>query len=323
MGHVDWNAFVRGQLTNLGTLLLVNSLVAIAINAISDHGNFLGALVMSQCIGLSCELIGKLTYFGLQGFGAARAYPWAFLAALGGLPLGAWLAFQLSGQGQTGSLDATLATSSRYVWLTALICFFFYALKTISVRKQELDEFRHAASLRELASQKAALHARLQVLQAQIEPHFLFNTLANLHSLIGRDDEAARSLLERLNNYLRATLAHSRAEHATLGRECEVLRAYLAIHAQRMGPRLSWRVDLPASLENIPFPPMLLQPLVENAIIHGIEPKIDGGHVSLVIGVEDGSLDCIISDDGVGVSDCGGGWRDGAGKRAGASFQPL
>jgi sensor histidine kinase YesM len=169
-------------------------------------------------------------------------------------------------------------------------------------RMHELEQARQAAELREITGQKATLAAQLRHLQAQIEPHFLFNTLANLHSLIGRDDTAARSMLEKLNDYLRASLVHSRADRTSLDDECRLLEAYLGIQAQRMGGRLVWEIAVPAALRGLTFPPMLLQPLVENAVRHGLEPKVGPGHLRITAREDNGQLALIVSDDGVGLA---------------------
>ena len=105
----------------------------------------------------------------------------------------------------------------------------------------------------------------------------LFNTLANLRSLVREDVDRAESMIDQLIVYLRSALAASQTESVTLSREFAQLRAYLDIMALRMGPRLSFRLELPAALEATLVPPMLLQPLVENAIKHGLEPKVGAG----------------------------------------------
>ena len=143
--------------------------------------------------------------------------------------------------------------------------------------------------------------ARLKLLQAQIEPHFLFNTLANLDALIGIDPARARAMLGHLNDYLRATLASARKERNTLGDEFALLDGYLEVIGVRMGPRLSFSQDLPDALKACEVPPMLLQPLVENAIKHGLEPKIDGGRIEIAARAAGGRLVITIADTGIGL----------------------
>lgn len=137
-----------------------------------------------------------------------------------------------------------------------------------------------AALLAEKAeSQRDAREAQLKLLETQLEPHMLFNTLANLRVLITLDPPRAIAMLDRLNDYLRATLAGSRATQHPLSTEFERLADYLALMQVRMGERLRYTLDLPAELRDVPVPPLLLQPLVENAIRHGLEPKLEGGAI--------------------------------------------
>jgi sensor histidine kinase YesM len=149
-------------------------------------------------------------------------------------------------------------------------------------------------------SERNAVEARLKLLQAQIEPHFLFNTLANLQALIAVDPRRAQAMLGHLDGYLRATLATTRNDRGTLAEEFALLRGYLEILAIRMGPRLAYELDLPEDLAAATVPPMLLQPLVENAIKHGLEPKVDGGRVRVAARAEGRVLVLTVEDTGLG-----------------------
>lgn len=142
--------------------------------------------------------------------------------------------------------------------------------------------------------------ARLRALQAQIEPHFLYNTLANVVGLIDTDPAKARHMLERFIDYLRASLAASRADQATLGAELDLVAAYLDVLAVRMGARLSYRIEADGC-RDISMPPMLLQPVVENAVAHGLEPKVDGGRIDIRASCRDGCLCIEVSDTGAGL----------------------
>jgi signal transduction histidine kinase len=144
--------------------------------------------------------------------------------------------------------------------------------------------------------------ARLRTLQAQIEPHFLYNTLANVVSLIGSEPAKAKHMLERLIDFLRASLSASRAEQATLGAELDLAAAYLDLLSVRMGARLRWRIEADDACRALPIAPMLIQPLVENAIMHGIEPKMDGGEIVVRAAVVGGVLRVEVGDDGVGLA---------------------
>ena len=144
------------------------------------------------------------------------------------------------------------------------------------------------------------------MLQAQIEPHFLFNTLANLAGLIEANPKLATRLLEALNLYLRASLMRTRAEGGTLGDELDLLQAYLEVFKIRLGPRLDFSISADPDVRARPFPPMLLQPLVENAIRHGIEPQVAGGRIQIAAAYGDGSLVLTVRDNGSGLGDTPG-----------------
>ena len=135
------------------------------------------------------------------------------------------------------------------------------------------------AKVNEVRSQ--ASEAQLKLLETQLEPHMLFNTLANLRVLIGTDPARAQEMLDRMIAYLRATLSASRSTQHPLENEFDRLRDYLELMAVRMGPRLAYTLDLPDALRSVPVPPLLLQPLVENAIRHGLEPQVEGGHITV------------------------------------------
>ncbi|MCK5100501.1 MAG: histidine kinase, partial [Desulfobacteraceae bacterium] len=137
--------------------------------------------------------------------------------------------------------------------------------------------------------------------QAQIEPHFLFNTLSNVLSLLETDVKTGQKMLENLTQYLRTSLQHSRNELNSLKHEVETIRSYLDINKIRMGKRLNFKIEIPNHLHNISFPPMLIQPLIENAIKHGIEPKVTGGTISIKISEKKEILRIEIADTGVGI----------------------
>jgi sensor histidine kinase YesM len=186
----------------------------------------------------------------------------------------------------------------------------FTALFVLQARKAQLEDALRVAERSKLEAERSGLEAQLKMLQAQIEPHFLFNTLANVTALIGTDPALARRLLERLNVYLRASLSRTRADTSTLADELELLRAYLDVCRIRMGERLHYRFDVPFELSAKPFPPMLLQPLVENAIKHGLEPRVGTGDISITARNNAGWLRIAVRDNGVGFANASG---DGTG----------
>lgn len=142
--------------------------------------------------------------------------------------------------------------------------------------------------------------AKLQLLRAQLQPHFLFNALNAVSELIHEDADRADQMIGRLSDLLRATLdAHDRAE-VTLDEEMDLVRCYLAIQEVRLGDRLAASIEVPPDAARIHVPHLLLQPLVENAIEHGIGPRASGGVVRLSAGVAAGRLTVSVEDDGVG-----------------------
>jgi hypothetical protein len=144
--------------------------------------------------------------------------------------------------------------------------------------------------------------ARLKLLETQLEPHMLFNTLANLRALIGVDPVRAQAMLDHMIAYLRATLAASRATTHPLSAEFERLRDYLELMSIRMGPRLAFTLELPPELEQRTVPTLLLQPLVENAIQHGLEPQVEGGRITVSARDEGSALVLEVADTGAGTS---------------------
>ena len=152
------------------------------------------------------------------------------------------------------------------------------------------------------AAERRATEARLRLLQAQIEPHFLFNTLANVLSLLEAEPARARAMLEAFVDYLRSSFGGLRASDHRLGQELTLLEAYLRVLGLRMEERLSFHIDVPEELRQLPLPALLLQPLVENAIHHGLEPKIEGGEVTVWARAEKDRLKLQVQDNGLGLA---------------------
>ena len=165
------------------------------------------------------------------------------------------------------------------------------------------------SAARQSATEKELTVAKLSLLHAQVEPHFLYNTLASAQLLTRSDPALADTMLGNLITYLRHSLPRTGEAMSTLGVELERARAYLDILAIRMGARLRFQVDVPAHLHGVPFPPMMLQTLVENAIKHGLEPQSGGGTVWIL--AREGSapagdapaLSVTVADDGRGFTE--------------------
>jgi signal transduction histidine kinase len=160
-----------------------------------------------------------------------------------------------------------------------------------------------ANEVRTEAAQRQAVESQLQLLRAQLDPHMMFNTLANLHALIDADPPRAQTMLERLITFLRATLTGSRSLSHPLRDEFARLQDYLALMQIRMGSRLSVEIDLPPALASISVPSLLLQPLVENAIKHGLEPSRGGGKLTVRASQADNHLQLEVINSGRALSE--------------------
>jgi Histidine kinase len=145
--------------------------------------------------------------------------------------------------------------------------------------------------------------AQLQTLQAQVEPHFLFNTLAAVEHLTGTDAPRAAIMLRHLIAFLRGSLPNMREQSTSLGREVDLCQSYLAIMQIRMEDRLMVSINVPESLRGLSFPPMMLQSLVENSIKHGLEPKPAGGAIAISARLQDGRLRVTVADTGLGIAE--------------------
>ncbi|WP_426111184.1 sensor histidine kinase [Massilia sp. PWRC2] len=208
--------------------------------------------------------------------------------------------------------DAAEAKVSRYhkqastwfksfVTLLVLALFAMKALVGGKKRAEALTQTANAAVERE-SMQRQLSEAKMQMMQAQVEPHFLFNTLASVEHLIQTDPPRASAMQRSLIQYLRAVLPQMRdnAVVTNLGREVDMVTAYLNLLKMRMEERLAVDLQIPDTLRSAEFPPMMLQSMVENAIKHGLECKPEGGTLRVLAEVKSGKLRVIVSDDGVG-----------------------
>ena len=276
--------------------MLFNSAIG-GVTSLFDHQlTLLQNLIFAQCIGLTimtvCLLIKNLL----------KVEPYRMIAMMGSLPfsvaLGVTLGFHIIGVGKWTGIEARdcMLVGIFFGCIGALI--FFLSERVENEVKQR--------KFVESESERREIEAHLKLLQAQIEPHFLFNTLANVSSLIDGNPELAKTLLERLIDWLRIALARARSDRTTLGDELTMLENLLEIMTFRFGDRLKWRIEVNEDIRNQAFPPMLLQPLVENALRHGIEPKIGGGEIVVRASQEDDRLRIEVADTGNGLIDATG-----------------
>jgi signal transduction histidine kinase len=253
-------------------------------------------LVFTECVGMTmtlCILLLKSSSPFWRLGPVVRGVLLALLALVTGYIAGHAISFllmgepmRLVGQGPDGLVPVVVAT------LVAGLGLHYFATR---------EQLSSEAAARSEA-QRLAAESHLRLLHAQLEPHMLFNTLANLRSLVREDPLAAEQMIDQLITYLRSSLAASRAPWTTLGAEFAQLRAYLDIMSVRMGPRVSYRLDLPPELAQVAIAPMLLQPLVENAIRHGLEPQVGAGSIEVAVREAAGAIEISVSDSGLGLA---------------------
>jgi signal transduction histidine kinase len=284
--------------------------IALLLTALDGRG-FVVKLVYSLCIGVTCTLLvdgARLMVAAAadqlrrrRGLpprsdfnGWLGAIPGALVAMVVGPSIGMSLGDLLLGNRSPSLFDLS-STQTRITLLLGVLGTVF-SLVVIG----SLERLASARAEAEAAQRQAAEH-QLRLLQSQLEPHMLFNTLANLRVLIGLDAAQAQAMLDHLISFLRATLSASRQSAHPLATEFERIADYLALMGVRMGPRLQVQLDLPAALRELPVPPLLLQPLVENAIKHGLEPHVQGGRVHVSARSQHGQLVLTVRDTGTGL----------------------
>jgi len=309
---IQWRSAARHYLH----VLALCCVVAVLTTLMWPNRSYASQLVYSLCIGTVC--------WGTMEFGrylidprhchvdadGGRGWPQGWrglvLTAVGilvGFYVGDWLACLLVGPAdpKQGSAPSNNGAVGLYITIAAgtVGSFYFHARGKAAALAAEIARAERDAS-----------EAKLKLLETQLEPHMLFNTLANLRVLITLDPPRAVAMLDRLNGYLRATLAGSRATQHPLAQEFARLADYLELMAVRMGDRLRFTLDLPEDLGEVPVPPLLLQPLVENAIRHGLEPKVDGGEIRVSArrapAADGPRLVLEVADTGVGLGADGG-----------------
>lgn len=268
----------------LGVSLLLANLIGYAIH---------GLYVLGAWSGLEARFTGR-------GF-AGRTLYFALIPLVGvaaGYGAGS-LVVDFSVRGFIRHAPPLLTMLSVGLAISVVLSVIFFWRERSALAEAELARERERVERIE----RSAATANLRALQAQIEPHFLFNTLANVAGLIDPDPARAKGMLESFIRFLRASLQATRAEQTTLGEDGQLIAAYLDVLQVRMGERLRYRVEIPAPLAGFALPPMLLQPVVENAIRHGLEPKVEGGEVTVRACREGDQVAIAVADTGVGFGD--------------------
>ncbi len=310
--HAAQQRWRRRARRSLLVLPLICLCIAAILTAIDGHG-FGYKLLYSCCIGAVCMGTVDLTRLGFAWLsdrirlsrglpfsedpaatGWRGVIPGALLSMLIGPPLGLQIGDWLTGFKTPSMLN--LDSNSTRITLA-----FSVVATVVSVVVLSTAERLSHARAQAQAAQREAAENQLRLLQSQLEPHMLFNTLANLRVLISLDPARAQAMLDHLIAFLRGTLSASRSTLHPLSAEFAHLADYLALMAVRMGPRLRVQLNLPDSLASVPVPPLLLQPLVENSIKHGLEPQVDGGRIEVTARQVGERLHLDVRDTGAGL----------------------
>lgn len=289
-------------LRRLAVMLMVAVPIALLVS-ISSETRFPTWLVRSVIVGSGA----------LLAFGIAESWPrqlprwlgrWVFqlLALAVATPLSAYVAYWIT----VGGPPEFMANPKRFVGFgqLSLAGIFFGAWIALGAMIRQREARAHALSLafererRELERQ--AIEARTQLLRSQIQPHFLFNTLANIQALVEAGSPHAPQVLASLIAYLKAAVPQLDETVSTLGREVELARAYLELMRMRMPDRLRYTLEVDPSLLASRCPPTTLLTLVENAVRHGIDPAEDGGHIDVTVRRDGGDVLIRVEDSGVG-----------------------
>jgi signal transduction histidine kinase len=297
---------VRGLRTVVACVVIALMLTGLT------HSTFLINLVHSLCIGLSCWLaidLGRVPLARWQHRNAPADSPeaqsqwpgWPLMLVvivIGtaiGFSIGNELARWITGVGSPGFYRGSwlqgIALLAGTLIPSVVITYFYYSRERMAAQEAMVQ-----------TAQRQAAENQLKLLESQLEPHMLFNTLANLRVLIGMDPARAQLMLDQLIAFLRATLGASRVSRHPLSAEFARLADYLALMKVRMGERLQSAFELPAELASVAIPPLLLQPLVENCIKHGLEPAVAGGRVDMRAARDGAMLVLTVRDTGAGLS---------------------
>jgi len=290
--------------TSLSRILLQNvvfcTIIAIVlwqlVPGVGQYGFWIN-LIYSQAIGNSICLLAIAVSIAfedkIERNKALRIITFIGIAILGaatGQALATWIiSFFVESTEPAFEVNNLLATG--FIAIAASIIF-----TSFQRHRQNLLTLKLEAS----EESRRADNARHAMLQAQLEPHMLFNTLANLRVLISTDKNKAIDMLDRLDSFLKETLSASQTRNQPLSHEFNVLEDYLELMKVRFGDRLQFTLQLDANCEHVSVPTMLLQPLVENAIKHGIEPQIEGGSIHVTAHCTGANTILNVSDTGVG-----------------------
>lgn len=299
--------FAGLTLVRTGWVTMIALGVAAAVVWFFDN-EFLDLLVSTLCVGYTTMLLFTMAgNLPVVRRGAVPREAAQIIAVIMGSALGTIVTSLVKGRAIdtmfTERLSAFVATCGMGIGFGCVVVTLYFYRERSARARAEVARMEAEVDATRAREEKRTVLARLQLLQAQVEPHFLFNTLANVQHLVETDPQKASRMLGSLIRYLRAALPRMREEASTLGREIEMVRAYLEIQRVRMGDRLRFDVEVTEALDLRAFPPMMLISLVENAVKHGIDPLPEGGTIRVVASATPVGVRVDVIDTGIGLSE--------------------
>lgn len=271
------------------------------ILTIANYGpDFISNFIIGQCTGFFMCTFSLISLVIFRTKIPMIQIANAFIALTSGSIFGNFLGLYMLDE-KYSSLGPDFQIQFIQMIILSIIGGFIFRYYIVTQSKiAESEKLIQEEKIKRLTIEKKVIETNLKFLQAQIEPHFLFNTLSNVLSLLDTDFNKGKCMMKNLISYLRSSLSKTRRGISTIGQELEMIEAYLNIYKIRMGNRLHFTINIPEDIKNYHLPPMLIQPLVENAIQHGLEPKIEGGNVTIKATKMKAKLRITVSDTGMG-----------------------
>ncbi len=291
---MQFEGYIERPWVNFGYVCVFCVAIAVMLSLLNPSP-FLPNLAVSLCIGCSISL----SFIFLGNFMLRFFSP--YVGAIPITAIGLVVGMLLGGTLVVGRPLFFFAEDYRTLLLGVFFGVLGFSIFGTRARLKATAAELALAQLKTAQQEKTLAETELKLLQAQIEPHFLFNTLSNVASLIRHDPQAAERTLLNLTTLLRASLSRTREGDTTFGQELDIAQAYLDINAIRMHNRLKYQIDVPEHLKATPLPPLLVQPLIENAIKHGVDPLECGGEVQLHAHQTDQNLVIEVRDNGRGI----------------------
>lgn len=296
---------IRFKLTAAKLFIMIagNTVIALFITIVHQDARFPVSFLFSQSIGL-CTGACVIVAVNYVKASTLRLQTGIIIAAIvAGVAIGA-----TAGRFMIASLldESSARQLEKYNFQTFTLGYallFGFTVSYIFISLQRLSDEK----IKRLEVEKNAAITEIKLLQSQMEPHFLFNTLSNILELIDSKPEKAKQMLEAFTSFLRSSLITARSERITIGQEMDVVKNYLGIFTLRMGDRLRYELQVPDALRAFPVPPLLIQPLVENSIKHGLEPSVPGGVLQVSVSRQGDRIRITVADSGVGINEKSGG----------------